>query len=98
MAEKPLRYRFLHVPARLTHGDRRQRPRIPSTWPWATAIVDIFANIAAFRTRLVLAGPPMTSPGEPQPGSASQYHSVPAHTQSSRHDGQALVAVLSTTS
>ena len=32
---KALRYRFLHVPARLTHGARRRRLRIPESWPWA---------------------------------------------------------------
>ena len=44
---KALRYRFLHVPARLTHSARKRRLRIPETWPWATAIVAVFANIAA---------------------------------------------------
>ncbi|MFK5648055.1 IS1380 family transposase [Ornithinimicrobium sp. LYQ121] len=44
---KGLRYRFLHVPAQLTHGGRRRRLRIPKTWPWAAAIVAVFANIAA---------------------------------------------------
>lgn len=44
---KALRYRFLHVPARLTHGARRRRLRIPQRWPWAAAIVAVFANIAA---------------------------------------------------
>ena len=44
---KTLRYRFLHVPARLTHGARRRRLRIPESWPWATAIVAVFTNIAA---------------------------------------------------
>ena len=44
---KALRYRFLHVPARLTHAARRRRLRIPKTWPWAAAIVAVFANIAA---------------------------------------------------
>lgn len=44
---KALRYRFLHVPARLTHSARRRRLRIPQTWPWAAAIVAVFANIAA---------------------------------------------------
>ncbi len=44
---KALRYRFLHVPARLTHGARRRRLRIPESWPWAAAIVAVFANIAA---------------------------------------------------
>lgn len=44
---KTLRYRLLHVPARLAHGQRRRRLKIPKTWPWATAIVAVFANIAA---------------------------------------------------
>ncbi len=44
---KALRYRFLHVPARLTRSARRRRLRIPQSWPWATAIVAVFANIAA---------------------------------------------------
>ena len=44
---KALRYRFLHVPARLTHSARQRRLRIPESWPWAAAIVAVFANIAA---------------------------------------------------
>nr|WP_276525043.1 IS1380 family transposase [Dermacoccus nishinomiyaensis] len=44
---KALRYRLLHVPARLTHSARRRRLRIPHSWPWAAAIVAVFANIAA---------------------------------------------------
>ena len=44
---KALRYRFLHVPARIAHGARRRRLRIPATWPWAAAVVAVFANIAA---------------------------------------------------
>jgi hypothetical protein len=43
---KALRYRLLHVPAKLTTGGRRRRLRIPSNWPWATAIVAAFAEIA----------------------------------------------------
>lgn len=44
---KALRYRFLHVPARLAKSARQRRLRIPDTWPWASAIVAVFANIAA---------------------------------------------------
>ncbi len=44
---KTLRYRFLHVPARLTRGARRRRLRIPESWPWAAPIAAVFANIAA---------------------------------------------------
>lgn len=44
---KALRYRLLHVPARLTHSSRQRRLRIPETWPWAGAIAAVFATIAA---------------------------------------------------
>jgi len=44
---KALRYRILHVPARLTQSSRRRRLRLPVTWPWATAIVAAFQRITA---------------------------------------------------
>ncbi len=44
---KALLYRLLHVPARLTHGQRRRHLKIPESWPWVAAIVAVFANIAA---------------------------------------------------
>jgi len=42
---KALRYRFLNVPARLTHGARQRRLRFPRTWPWAYEIVAAFTAI-----------------------------------------------------
>ncbi len=42
---KALRYRFLTVPARLTHGSRRRHLRFPRTWPWAHEIVAAFTAI-----------------------------------------------------
>ncbi len=44
---KALRYRMLHVPARLIRGARRRRLRLPKTWPWVEDIVAAFARIAA---------------------------------------------------
>ena len=44
---KALRYRLLHVPAKLTTGGRRRRLRIPSNWPCAAAIASVFAKVAA---------------------------------------------------
>jgi hypothetical protein len=46
---KALRYRLLHVPARLTHSARRRRLRVPATWPWAAAVAAVFARITAIR-------------------------------------------------
>lgn len=44
---KALRYRLLHMPARLVNGQRRRRLKIPKTWPRAAAIAAVFANIVA---------------------------------------------------
>ena len=44
---KALRYRLLHVPARLTRSGRRRRLRIPATWPWADPLAAAFERIAA---------------------------------------------------
>ena len=44
---KALRYRFLHVAARLVRSGRRRRVEIPETWPWATAIEAVFQTIVA---------------------------------------------------
>jgi hypothetical protein len=44
---KTLRYRLLHVTARLVHGDRRIRLRIDRHWPWATALAAAFHRCSA---------------------------------------------------
>ncbi|MEU5095092.1 IS1380 family transposase [Streptomyces sp. NPDC020996] len=44
---KKLRYRLLHVAARLTRGGRRLRLRIPQTWPWRNELAMAFHRLAA---------------------------------------------------
>ena len=44
---KALRYRLLHVPARLTRNARRRHSRIPATWPWVDDLVAVFARVGA---------------------------------------------------
>ena len=44
---KRLRYRLLHVAARLTRSARRTRLRIAETWPWATDLATAFGRLAA---------------------------------------------------
>jgi hypothetical protein len=44
---KTLRYRLLHVAARLTRGQRRLWLRIQRTWPWARDLAGAFARLAA---------------------------------------------------
>lgn len=44
---KALRYRFLHVPARLTKGGRRRHLRLPETWRWVNEAVATFTNVMA---------------------------------------------------
>jgi hypothetical protein len=43
---KALRYRLLHVAARLTRGQRRVWLRIQRTWPWARDLASAFARLA----------------------------------------------------
>lgn len=42
-----LRYRLLHVPARLTRSARRTRHHIADRWPWADHLVTAFTRLAA---------------------------------------------------
>jgi Transposase DDE domain group 1 len=44
---KKLRYRLLHVAARITRTARRTRLRIAETWPWATDLATAFMRLAA---------------------------------------------------
>jgi hypothetical protein len=44
---KTLRYRLLHVAARLTRGQRRCWLRIQRSWPWAHDLATAFARLAA---------------------------------------------------
>jgi len=44
---KTLRYRLLHVAARITHGGRRTFLRIAHSWPWARDLATAFARLAA---------------------------------------------------
>jgi hypothetical protein len=44
---KTLRYRVLHVAARLVRGGRRRLLKIAATWPWADAIAIAWTRIAA---------------------------------------------------
>jgi hypothetical protein len=44
---KALRYRLLHVAARLTRGQRRLWLRIQRSWPWARHLVTAFTRLAA---------------------------------------------------
>lgn len=44
---KKLRYRLLHVAARLTRGGRRLPLRISQTWPWRHELATAFYRLAA---------------------------------------------------
>ena len=44
---RTLRYRLLHVAARLTRGQRRLWLRIQRSWPWAHDLAAAFARLAA---------------------------------------------------
>jgi Transposase DDE domain group 1 len=44
---KTLRYRLLHVAARLVRGGRQLRLRLDQHWPWAPQLADAFARCTA---------------------------------------------------
>jgi hypothetical protein len=44
---KMLRYRLLHVAARLTHGQRRLWMRIQRSWPWAHDLAAAFTGLGS---------------------------------------------------
>jgi DDE family transposase len=46
---KRLRYRILHVAARLTHHARRTTLHLPADWPWRAAILAAFARLNRLR-------------------------------------------------
>ncbi len=44
---KPLRYRLLHVAARLIRSGRRLHVRIDRNWPWKDALVNAYTRLSA---------------------------------------------------
>ena len=52
-APKLLRYRLLHVAARLVHGQRRTKIRIDAGWPWADQLAQAFHRLARIWTPLL---------------------------------------------
>jgi hypothetical protein len=42
---KGLRFKMLHVPARLVRSGRRRHLRLPGRWPWADQIIEAFRRI-----------------------------------------------------
>jgi hypothetical protein len=44
---KTLRYRLLHVAARIVHHARRTILRLQRTWPWAVALARAFTRLRA---------------------------------------------------
>ena len=57
---KTLRYRLLHVAARLTHGQRRNWLRIQHSWPWAPAVVQILRSAMLHAAHQASVGHPVT--------------------------------------
>ena len=42
---KALRYRLLHIAARITHGQRKTFLRLAEHWPWALALARAFTHL-----------------------------------------------------
>ena len=50
---KKLRYRLLHVAARVTRGQRRTRIRLPERWPWAGQLAAAFTRLRQITMPLI---------------------------------------------
>jgi hypothetical protein len=48
---KTLRYRLLHVAARIVHHTRRRILRLQRSWPWAVALARAFTRLRALSLR-----------------------------------------------
>jgi len=73
-----LRYRLLHVPARLARRARIRWLRVPATWPWARALIQAFDRIRAApaEPRLTSTNPTQRAgePRRPHPAGATAGH------------------------
>jgi hypothetical protein len=93
---KTLRYRILHVAARLTRGQRRRWLRNQRSWPWAH---DLAAAFGRLTTLPVLTGCPCISPrraaratgrtsmpaASPHPSTETMTHAPPSTISRSAH-------------
>ena len=78
---KALRYRLLHVPARLTRGGRRRRLRLPATWPWAAQIKTVFdTDRRRSRHPPEDRSPTLTAHDRTPRRTAPQRHAAPHHS------------------
>jgi hypothetical protein len=78
---KKLRYRLLHVAARITRSARQTRLRIAANWPWAGQLVAAFTRLAALPlTAQLNTGPTPTNPRRRNPTPASGHRHAPIPT------------------
>lgn len=78
---KTLRYRMLHVPARLTRGGRRRRLRLPRSQPPANAV------------RRRPAHPRLEGPSETRPGAPTGHPSCPSSKTAPDPNGAARLVI-----
>ena len=76
---KTLRYRLLHVAARLTRGQRRRWLRIDQHWPWAGQLAAAFARLPRYPSR------PVEPARHPTSSRSTRQNSKPA-TSSRQND------------
>jgi Transposase DDE domain group 1 len=63
---KTLRYRIPHTAARIVHGQRKRKIRIPETWPWAQQLATCLLTALALPHRPNVDQPrPCPRPGKP---------------------------------
>ena len=78
-----LRYRLLHVAARLNRGQRRTRMRLPANWPWRHQLLAAFHTLARLprpmRIQTEISTPAHLRPRPPETRTPRRLHRH-AHT------------------
>ena len=84
---KRLRYRLLHIAARLAFHARTATLHLPATWPWATHLALAFKRLRrAARTSLTGSARPPRQPPQPRRDAPREAcPQTPAHDQQHNH-------------
>ena len=87
---KTLRYRLLHVAARLVHSGRRHRLRLDRTWPWAAHLAGAFAAAQPYRNRPADPETPTLQPEQENPATPGRLTQHEQPQEPHQQDPQAV--------
>lgn len=66
--------RLLHLPARMTRGQRKRWLHLRADWPWTDDLTNTWRAVKHSRADLTTTTPPQRSWKEPRPGTRRARH------------------------